>query len=134
MTKRTLFLYIIFLLVFCNTACQKQDNSIEGLNGTWTEVDTQTDTIVFNTNSASGLFLLNRGYEIRNGHNLPKLGCGPYMYEISHDSINLHWSASSSSYGHNYFFNFNESSGTFNIQVFTSFTTNKAILTFRKLK
>ena len=84
MTKRTLFLYIIFLLVFCNTACQKQDNSIEGLNGTWTEVDTQTDTIVFNTNFIRIPF--KQGYEIRNGHNLPKLGCGPYMYEISHDS------------------------------------------------
>ena len=134
MTRNTIFPYIIILIVLCSSACQKQDNIIQGLSGIWTEVDTQTDTIIFSTNSMSGSLLLNRGYETRNGFYLPRLGSGPYAYEISHDSINLHWIASSQAYGQNYFFKFNESSGTFNIQVFTSFATNKAILTFRKLE
>jgi hypothetical protein len=123
----------MFLAVLCITACQKEDNTIQGLSGTWTEIDTKTDTIIFKTNSVSGSLLLNRGYETRNGYYLPKMGSGPYAYEISHDSIKLTWILSSSGYGQNYFFKFNESTDTFNIQVFTSFATNKAILTFRKL-
>jgi hypothetical protein len=132
MTKKTFFPLIIVLIMFCLPACQKQET--QGLDGTWTEVDTQTDTIVFNSNSMPGLFLLNRGYEIRNGYNLPKLGSGLYNYEISNDSINLRWSVSSSFNNIKYFFKLNESSGTFNIQVFTTFATNKAILTFKKVK
>jgi hypothetical protein len=134
MTKKTLFLLIIVLIMFCLPACQKQDTKIQALDGTWTEVDTQTDTIVFSSNTMPGLLLLNRGYEIRNGYNLPKLGSGPYTYEISNDSIKLQWTASSSFNNFKYFFKFNESSETFNIQVFTSFATNKAILTFKKVK
>jgi hypothetical protein len=134
MIKNTVFPVIIILIVLCSGACQKQDNILEGLNGTYIEVDTQTDTIFFSTNSMSGSLLLNRAYETRNGNYLPGYGSGPYSYQILHDSIYLHWMASSQAYGRKYFFRFNESSRTFNIQVFTFFATNKAILTFKKLE
>jgi hypothetical protein len=78
--------------------------------------------------------VLNRGFETRNGYYLPKMGSGPYAYEISNDSIRLLSLLSSSAYGQKYFFKLNESSGTFNVQVFTTFETNKAILTFKKLE
>jgi hypothetical protein len=134
MTKNTILPLIIILIVLCSGGCQKQDNMIQNLNGAWVEIDTQTDTIIFSTNSMSGSLLLNRAYETRNGNYLPGSGSGPYAYQIFHDSIYLHWMASSQAYGRKYYFRFNESSRTFNIQVFTSFATNKAILTFRKLE
>ena len=129
MKKKMTVIQIIFLTILILTACQKQerDNTIHGLEGTWIETTIRTDTIVFTTNSISGLFTLNRG--------LPKTGSGPYAYEISNDSINLKWLLSNSIYSdrRNYFFKLDESSGTFNIQDFTTFDTNKAILTFQKL-
>jgi hypothetical protein len=136
MMKKTTVIQIIFLIVLSFIACQKEDNAIQGLDGTWIELDTHTDTIVFKTNFSSGSLMLNRGFETINGYYLPKIGSGPYAYEISNDSINLTWLLSSSVYPNrrNYFFNLNESSGTFNVQVFTAFETNKAILTFKKLE
>jgi hypothetical protein len=125
---------ITFLMVLSLTACQKEDKIIQGLDGTWTEIDTHTDTIIFKTNDISGSLVLNRGFETRNGYYLPKMGSGPYAYEISNDSIRLLSLLSSSAYGQKYFFKLNESSGTFNVQVFTTFETNKAILTFKKLE
>jgi hypothetical protein len=129
MMKKTTVIQIIFFTIFILTACQKQerDNSIHGLEGTWIETTTRTDTIVFTTNSTTGLLTLNRG--------LQKTGSGPYTYEISKDSIELKWLLSNSVYSdrYNYFFKLNEISGTFNIQAFTTFDTNKAILTFQKL-
>jgi hypothetical protein len=133
MTKPTFVILFTILAGFYLSSCHDHENFIQNLQGTWIEVDTQTDTIVFSSNSKSGDFILYRGYEIRNGYNLPKLGSGPYAYTINKDSINV-ISLLSSSYSRNYYFKFNESSMTFNIGLFTFFATNKAILTFVKIK
>ena len=129
MKKKSTVFQIVFLTILILTACQKQekDNTIHGLEGTWIETAIRTDTIVFTTNSISGSLMLNRG--------IAKTGSGPYAYEISNDSIKLKWLLSNSVYSdrRNYFFKLNESFGTFNIQDFTSFDTNKTIHTFQKL-
>lgn len=132
--KRTTAIQIVFLIVLSLTSCKKEDYNINGLAGTWTEIDTQTDTIIFKTNYISGSLMLNRGFETINGHYLPKIGSGPYAYEISNDSIKLESMLSSTLYGRKYFFKFNESAKTFYIDVFTAFATDKARLTFRKLE
>jgi hypothetical protein len=131
--KRNISIPILTLitgLIF--SSCHKQEESIPGLKGTWIEVDTQSDTIIFNTDLTIGYLNLNRGYELMNGYSLPKTGSGPYSYTIKDDSIRLLWAFSSFGYGSDYFFKFNESNMTFNIGSFGSIETDKTILTFQK--
>jgi hypothetical protein len=82
--KKFSLLFIISLILF---SCEKHEITVSGLKGTWVEVDTKTDTIIFNGDNTSGLFILLKGYEIRNGYVLPKMGSGIFMYELHKDSI-----------------------------------------------
>jgi hypothetical protein len=130
--KNFSLLFIIFLILF---SCEKHDVTVSGLKGTWVEVDTKTDTIIFNHNATSGSFILSKGHEIRNGYVLPKIGSGIFLYELNKDSIRITDGLSSIHREGNYYFKFNESLKTFNIQIFTTgFTTEKDILTFKKLE
>ena len=107
----------------------------KGLEGSWVEVNTLTDTIIFNSNSDEGLFWLHRGYEIRNGYRLPVIGSTGYDYKIISDSIALIDGLSSTWDEGTYYFNYNEPSLTIKIGKFSSYIeTNKSILTFRKIK
>ena len=132
-----LFVSISVLVLF---SCNKQefpDPSLlpKGLVGSWVEVNTKTDTIIFNSNSDTGIFWLHRGFEIRNGYRLPIIGSTGYDYEIVSDSITVIDGLSSSWNEGTYYFNFDEPNLTINIGKFSQYiNTNKSILTFRKIK
>jgi hypothetical protein len=134
--KNSIGFYLVFLIIgLCFNSCQKQNDEIIGLKGTWIGTYDNNDTIVFSSSSASGSFMLKRGYESRNGYVLPKLGSGPYSYEISNDSINVLCLLSSSGYGTNVYFKFNESEKRFQVGIFAAgFVTNLAIVEFHKIE
>lgn len=106
----------------------------QGLMGTWVEANTLSDTIHFNSNNTSGMFTLQRGFEIRNGYRLPVIGSTGYYYEIIGDSIYVIDGLSSTYYREAYFFHFDEPNLTINIGKFSKYIdTKKSILTFRKI-
>jgi|WetSurMetagenome_2_1015567.scaffolds.fasta_scaffold295852_1 hypothetical protein len=121
---------MIMLLV----SCEKHKDEVPGLAGTWIGTYNNDDTIVFKSSSVNGLFILNRGYETRNGYLLPKLGSGLYSYNISGESINVISSVSSLGTGNNVYFKLNESEKKFQIGIFTSgFITNLYIVEFKNI-
>ncbi len=128
--KKEFKIIIFFILASIFVSCEKND--LVNLKGSWVEIDTQTDTIVFSTNAKTGSFILYRGSEIKNGHKLPKAGSGPYNYEIFNESINLISGLSSSMESNDYYFKIIEPGKRFQIGVFTFFETGKAIMTFEK--
>jgi len=126
-------LTLVSIVVFF-ISCEKHDDEFVGLKGTWIGTYDNNDTIIFKSSSTTGSFVLNRGYETRNGYILPKLGSGPYSYKISNDSINVLWLLSSSGYGTNVYFKLHESEKSFQIGIFTTgFVTNLAIVEFQKI-
>lgn len=128
--------FILVLIVVWFTSCEKNNNDeLNGLMGSWIGTYDNNDTIIFESDSITGMFLFNRGYETRNGYVLPRLGSGPYYYEISKDSIHVVWGLSSSHYGSTVYFKFNESQKRFQIGIFaTGFVTNLGIVEFKKLE
>lgn len=134
MKTNNLTISLIFLTILIVASCEKDNVIISGLKGTWVEIDTKTDTIIFKTNDQSGTFLLYRGFEIKNGYVLPKIGSGPYSFDITDDTIKIVHLLSSIAEGNNFYFSFNQDHESFKIGIFSFFETNKAILTFRKLK
>ncbi len=129
--KTKIIIFISAILVLAS--CQKDNGNISGLKGTWVEIDTKTDTIIFKTNDHSGTFTLNRGFEMTNGYYLPKIGSGPYSYDIFDGNIEIVNLLSSSAGSNNFHFSFNQDNESFQIGVFSFFVTNKAILTFKKI-
>jgi hypothetical protein len=138
--RRLLPLTLAFLTGFIIISCQKDEfpdpsTLPKGLAGLWVETHTKTDTIDFYSDNSSGLFNLSRGYAITNGYYLPKIGSAPYMYKISGDSISLTNGLSSAMEGGTYYFKFDEPNLTIYIGKFSNYiTTNRSILTFRKIK
>ena len=107
----------------------------KGLEGSWVEENTLTDTIIFKSNSDTGLFFLHRGYEIRDGYRLPIIGSTGFHYEITSDSITVIDGLSSTWNEGTYYFNYNEPSLTIKIGKFSTYIeSDKSILTFRKIK
>jgi len=130
---RSLSFLIALSTILILARCQKDGGIVSGLIGTWVEIDTKTDSIIFKTNDQSGTFMLNRGFEVSNGYYLPKIGSGPYSYLISDDKIKIVDLLSGSAGGNNFYFNINQDIESFQIGVFSLFDTNKAILTFKKI-
>ena len=129
---------IVFVLTL--SSCQKIEfpdpSSLPpGLEGTWVETKTISDTIVFLSNDNDGMFYLHRGFEIRDGYRLPTIGSTVYQYEISGDSIKL-INGLSSLWGQEvYYFHFDEPNLTIKIGKFSKYIdTKKSILIFRKIK
>ena len=122
------------------TSCQKDDfpdpNSLpKGLVGSWVETSTKSDTIIFNSMKDTGMFVLQRGYEIRNGYRLPVIGWDIYKYIILNDSIRLMGGLSSPLFYKTFYFNYDEPTLTIRIGKFSQYiSTKKSILTFRKIK
>jgi len=133
MKANNLTIILIFLTILIVASCEKENVIISGLKGTWVEIDTKTDTIIFKTNDQSGTFLLYRGFEIKNGYVLPKIGSGPYSYNIIDDKIKIVDLFSSIAEGNNFYFSFDQGHESFQIGMFSFFETNKAILTFKKI-
>jgi len=134
MKIKILTINVIFLTLLILTSCEKYKVTISGLQGTWVEIDTKADTLIFKTNDLSGTFYLYRGFEMINGYNLPKIGSGPYFFDISNDSIKIAHYLSSIGERKKFYFIFNNGHDSFQIGMFTFFETNKAILTFKRLK
>ena len=109
-----LFVSLIVLVLFSCKKDEFPDPSLlpKGLEGSWVEVNTKTDTIIFKSNSDTGMFYLHRGYEIRNGYRLPIIGSTPYHYEIFTDSIKVIDGLSSSWNEGTYDFNFDNTNLT----------------------
>lgn len=134
MKTKILTINVIFLTLFIFSGCENNKVTTSGLKGTWVEIDTKTDTIIFKTDALSGKFHLNRGFEMTNGYYLPKIGSGMYSYDISDSSIKIVDLLSSTAGGNNFYFSINHDHESFQIGMFSFFETNKAILTFRRLK
>ena len=58
MKENIVTISLIFLTILIVASCEKENVIISGLKGTWVEIDTKTDTIIFKTNDQSGTFLL----------------------------------------------------------------------------
>lgn len=131
-------LTIIFVCVF--SSCQKiefPDPSTlpKGLKGSWVEISTLSDTIIFNSNKDTGMLNLHRGYEIRNGYRLPIIGSDGHKYIILSDSIRIIGGLSAAFFDKTFFFKYDEPNLTINIGKFFEYIdTKKTILTFRKIK
>jgi hypothetical protein len=137
---RNFFLTLTILTTIILTSCQKDhfpDPSTlpKGLAGSWVETSTLSDTIVFNSNNETGLLMLRRGFEIRNGYRLPIIGSDGYKYTIHTDSIRLMGGLSSIFFDKTFVFKYNEADLTINIGKFSEYIdTKRSTLTFRKVK
>lgn len=123
-------------------SCQKENAMFPdpstlppGLIGSWVEINTLSDTLIFNSDKDTGLVFLQRGYEIRNGYYLPVIGCDGYKYMISTDSIRLMGGLSSVWFDKTFYFKYDEANLTIDIGKFSEYIdTEKSNLTFRKIK
>ncbi len=119
---------MFIVLTIMSAACQQDEVGLAALNGTWIEVEDQSDTLIFNDNK---YFLLNRGKEARNGHLLPKTGSGIYEFQLQADSIALYNTLSSCYCFNRYYFNLE--GGTMLISDFYQKNTSGGkTLTFKK--
>jgi len=139
-SRKHIPLVLTALMGFVLLACQKEyfpdpSTLTPGLKGYWVEVNTKSDTVIFNSDNYTGIFTLHRGFEIRNGYRLPVIGSTGYHYEIFGDSIHLIDGLSSTWARGIYYFQFDEPNLTINVGKFSKYIdTKKSILTFRKIK
>jgi hypothetical protein len=128
--------FTVFILVSCQKDNFPDPSTLpQGLTGSWVEVNTKSDTIIFHSDNDTGIFWLQRGFEIRNGYRLPIIGSTGYNYTIFSDSIHLINGLSSAWESGTYYFHFDEPNLTINIGKFSKYIdTKKSILTFRKIK
>lgn len=147
--KFLLFSMAMVSLVFLLGSCQKETPFLpdvspsfpdpstlpQGLLGSWIEASTLTDTLIFNSDRDTGLVFLHRGYEIRNGYYLPIIGSDGYKYMILNDSIRMLGGLSSLPFDETFYFKYQEEDLIIQIGKFSKYiTTEKTILTFRKIK
>jgi hypothetical protein len=126
-------LLLIGILFSSLQSCEKNNLEIMNLDGAWLENSNKADTLIFDTLS-SRIFTLYRGFELLNGHLLPKDLSGPYLYEISGDSIYLKFTGSSLGIGKNYYFHPDSKKEQFKIgNFFVDSLTDHDILTFSKM-
>jgi hypothetical protein len=125
-------LLLIGILIFSLQSCEKNNIEIVNLDGAWLENGHKADTLVFDT--PNSMFTLYRGYELQNGYLLPKDLSGPYLYEMSGDSICLNWTASSLGIGKNYYFQPDSKKEQIKIgNFFVDSLSDHDILTFSKM-
>ena len=128
----------LFLITLGLGGCEKTKNTLP-LNGTWLEVTEKNDTIDFTHFGSNQAVNLRRGFEIRNGHWLPKGGMYFYIL-LNSDSIALNSIFSSicpvpdpDCYPHNFFKL--STSNTFKIGNFYNSTISpNEIFTFLKIE
>ncbi len=140
--KWSLFIATIFSAAIMLLSCQKDNSTFpdpstlpKGLAGTWVETSTISDTIMFNSDKETGMLILHRGYEIRNGYRLPVIGSDMYQYTVLSDSIRLMGGLSSTWFDETFYFNYDEATLTIHIGKFSKYiNSQKTILTFRKVK
>jgi hypothetical protein len=107
----------------------------QGLGGSWVEIHTLADTLMFNSDRDTGLVFLQRGYEIRNGYYLPIIGSDGYKYMILNDSIRLMGGLSALPFDEIFYFKCDEKNLMIHIGKFSEYIeSDKSILIFRKIK
>lgn len=128
---RALFLILLAAVIGCTDI---SDQPIPpGLEGKWVDQLTATDTLEFlKFEDGSTLMNLSRGKEISNGHNLPKVGSGPYFYTLIGNSISLQYSLSSNWNPADYYFQ--QNALQLKIGRFYESENSVTILTFRKIR
>lgn len=103
------------------------------LVGIWVDKNTSTDTLEFiKLEDGSSLMSLNRGRVSSQGHDLPKIGSGLYMFELKNNAITLQYSLSSNWNPTDFFFQYNPLQ--LKIGRFFESENPASILTFRKVK
>ncbi len=130
---RAKFILILSLVLFF-VGCKKDNESTfthADLVGNWIEIHTKIDTIIFYSDKFSEMFDFRRGFEIRDGHKLPKYGADLYFYKLTRDSIYLNGMLSSSSAYKHYYFKMNDKKDEFQIGNFGIPEINTTILTFK---
>ena len=83
--------YIIsFVLYLIFTSCSDDELNISpsDLQGEWIEVESLTDTLLFESRNNSNIFHLKRAQSV-------KFRTGPYEYRLTEDKISLYWMLSS---------------------------------------
>jgi hypothetical protein len=98
---------IIFVLTLSGCANDQINMTYPpGVEETWVEVNTKTDTLTFGSlGGESPIMNLRRGRELRNGHVLPKAHSGLYEYTLlPDDRISIRWMLSSNSAYNEYYF------------------------------
>lgn len=128
---RALFLSLLIAIIGCT------DNSDQpiplGLEGKWVDQLTATDTLEFlKFDDGSTLMNLSRGKDISNGHDLPKIGSGPYIYTLTGNSISLQYSLTSNWNPTDYYFQ--QNGLELKIGRFYESNNSASILTFRKIR
>lgn len=148
---RTWVLYfaVIFSTGIILVSCQKENTDLldeqnlfpdpstlpQGLIGTWVETNTLSDTLLFNSESDTGLVFLRRGFEIINGHYLPTIGSDGYFYQIENNSIYMKAGLSSLGVGETFYYSLDDENLVITIGKFCKYIdTEESILTFRKIK
>jgi hypothetical protein len=128
---RALLLILLAAVIGCTDI---SDQPIPlGLEGKWVDQLTATDTLEFlRFEDRSTLMNLSRGREISNGHNLPKIGSGPYIYTLSGNNISLQYLLSSNWNPTDYYFQ--QNGLELKIGRFYESKNSASILTFRKIR
>lgn len=126
---------LILVLIISVLGCT--DTSDEplplSLEGKWVDQVTETDTLEFiRLEDGSSLMDLRRGREDRNGHNLPKMSAGLYIFTLSKNTISLQYSFSSLWEPKEYYFQYNALQ--LKIGRFFESDNSASVLTFRKIK
>ena len=102
------FLFILALFAFL-LACEKGDEQVSVIKGTWVESENRSDTLIF------GELDLRDGqlwFELKR----PELiGTGPYNYYFFHDSISIQSAFSSCLCRENYYFSLEKGAESFRI-------------------
>jgi hypothetical protein len=140
LVRRLIPLMPAFLTGLLLVSCRNNDFPApgtlpKGLTGSWVEIHNKSDTLIFNSNNNTGICMLQRGFEIRNGYRLPITGTTEYRYEIFSDRIHMLDKLSGELVRGIYSFRFDEPNLTINIGKFSKYIdTKKSTLTFRKIK
>lgn len=134
-------IFVLFLLFFCLfTSCEKMeinayDALMASLQGKWAGLANPTDTIDFDQAGNPEWFVLNRGYEYRDGYSFPVLPSGVYAFHLYEDSISIQNVLLSYDCNEKYYFSINEAGDEFIIGDFIYHQQpTQSRLTFRKIK
>lgn len=94
----------MFIIAALSFGCEQHDLALRPLDGRWVDVQTATDTLIFDPDFGEDFFSLRRAKELRNGFLLPKPGAGIYKYVLKPEAISVYNTISSCYCFNDYFF------------------------------
>jgi len=130
--KKRKMKYLAVLILTLTLLSFDQVITSTDLNGKWVDVNTETDTLTFETVDKRDYIILGRGKEVHNGHSSTKSCYGLYTYKLlAGDRISLSWIYSSSGDTKNYYFK--QTGDVIDIEEFYCLTQTGTKLKFKKL-